>query len=148
MSRVSSLSVLCASHNMIGWYLHFRLWRCIWLYDKLFSALTYPSACLCSCVWFSPFCDDHQFIDVSKCEKPSWSTEEWWLCYVARLGWFPLLGFFLGYAPCIDLSFNLNLITVGFYTLSCIGIMACLRISFYKFLDIFKEWFYFPNLCS
>jgi len=23
------------------------------------------------------FCDDHQFIDVSRCEKDSWSTGEW-----------------------------------------------------------------------
>jgi len=29
MSRVSSLSVLCAGHNMIGWHMHFGLWGCI-----------------------------------------------------------------------------------------------------------------------
>jgi len=29
------------------------------------------------CVVFS-FCDDHQFIDVSRCEKSSWSTGKWW----------------------------------------------------------------------
>jgi len=25
------------------------------------------------------FCDDHQFIDVSRCEKYSWSKGKWWL---------------------------------------------------------------------
>jgi len=36
-----------------------------------------PFACLIvMCVDFS-FCDDHQFIDVSICEKSSWSTWEW-----------------------------------------------------------------------
>jgi len=34
---------------------------------------------------------------------------------------------------------NLDLITVGFCTLSCIDIVVCLRISFYESLDIFKE---------
>jgi len=24
-------------------------------------------------------CDDHHFIDVSRCEKYSWSTRKWWL---------------------------------------------------------------------
>jgi len=26
--------------------------------------------------------DDHQFIDVSRCEKCSWSTRRWWFCCV------------------------------------------------------------------
>jgi len=30
-----------------------------------------------SCVWFSLFFDDHQFIDVSRCGNSSWSWE-WW----------------------------------------------------------------------
>jgi len=29
MSRVLSLSVLFASHNMIGWHMHLGLWNCM-----------------------------------------------------------------------------------------------------------------------
>jgi len=37
----------------------------------------------CLLVWLSrmgffSFCDDHQFIDVSRCENSSWSTRKWW----------------------------------------------------------------------
>jgi len=32
-------------------------------------------------------CDDHQFIDVSRCEKYSWSTGRWWFrCIVVWVG--------------------------------------------------------------
>jgi len=45
------------------------------LYDKTFFTLAYPFVRLCVlCVVFS-FFDDHQFIDVGRCEKSSWSTE-------------------------------------------------------------------------
>jgi len=108
MSRVSSLSVLCASHNIIGWYLHFGLWRCIKLYDELFFALAYPSVCLLYVlhVWFSLFWDDNQFIDVSRCEKHPWSSGWWRFCRIAYLGWIPLFWAFLqGYGPCTVFSF-------------------------------------------
>jgi len=73
MSRVSSLSVLSAGHNIIGWHMHFGLWKCMWLYEEPFSTLAYPFVCMV----FSP-CDDYQFIDVSRCENSSWSTRKWW----------------------------------------------------------------------
>jgi len=48
------------------------------LYDKPFSALAYPSVVCCmSCMCDFLFCDDHQIIDVSRCEKYSWSTGKW-----------------------------------------------------------------------
>jgi len=44
-----------------------------------FSALAYPSiVCCMSCVCGFLFCDDHQFIDVSRCEEHRWSTRRWW----------------------------------------------------------------------
>jgi len=46
----------------------------------LFSTLAYPYVCLCSCVWFSSLYDDHQFIDVSRCENSSWSSRWWRFC--------------------------------------------------------------------
>jgi len=33
------------------------------------------------CVVFS-FCDEYQFIDVSRCENSSWSTGKWSLRYI------------------------------------------------------------------
>jgi len=38
------------------------------------------------CVVFS-FCDDHQFIDVNRCEKRLWSTGRWWFRCVAHMCW-------------------------------------------------------------
>jgi len=43
---VSSLSVLFASHNMIGWHIFIGRWNNMYLYDKLFYTLAYPFACL------------------------------------------------------------------------------------------------------
>jgi len=46
------------------------------LHDKtIFSTLAYPSVVCCMfgmCGFL--FCDDHQFIGVSRCEKHPWST--------------------------------------------------------------------------
>jgi len=33
------------------------------------------------------FCDDHQFIDVNRCEEHPWSTRRWWFRCVAHLDW-------------------------------------------------------------
>jgi len=41
---------------------------------------------VCSVVWFS-FCDDHQLVDVSRCEKHTWSSGWWRFRYVAYPGW-------------------------------------------------------------
>jgi len=42
------------------------------------STLAYPVACLIvMCVVFS-FCDDHQPVDLSRCENSLWSTRKWW----------------------------------------------------------------------
>jgi len=85
-----SPSVLCTSHNMIGWYIHIYLLKyesCVWLYDELFSTLAYPLFVVCSVVWFFSSCDDHQFIDVSICEKYSWSTWRWWFRFLVIWTW-------------------------------------------------------------
>jgi len=41
-----------------------------------FVALAYPSVCLLCVlyVWFFSFCDDHQLVDVSRCENYPWSS--------------------------------------------------------------------------
>jgi len=43
-----SLSVLFASHNMIGWYIFIGLWNSMDLYDKMFYTLAYPFVCCMS----------------------------------------------------------------------------------------------------
>jgi len=48
----------------------------MYLYDKLIHTLAYPFACLVACMWFFYFCDDHQFIDMSRCERYSRSTRK------------------------------------------------------------------------
>jgi len=48
------------------------------LHDKLLFALAYPFVC---CMFYGvvlSLCNDHQFIDVSRYEKYSWSTGRWW----------------------------------------------------------------------
>ena len=52
-----SLSVLFASHHMIGWGMYLWLWKCMQSYDKnVFPTLAYP-LCLfvCSICDFLPF---------------------------------------------------------------------------------------------
>jgi len=64
------------------------------LYDKPFSLCLTLFACLCVCVWFFSFCDDHQFIDMSRCENSSKSLEWWRFRCVACLGLDPLISEF------------------------------------------------------
>jgi len=46
-----------------------------------------PFACLIICMLFFYLCDDHQFIDGSRCERYSWSTVERWFCCIVYLDW-------------------------------------------------------------
>ena len=56
ISRVLSLSVLFASHHMIGWCKYLWQWRCMQLYDKTFFYSSLPFLLVCRfCVWFSLF---------------------------------------------------------------------------------------------
>jgi len=55
------------------------------IYDfmiKIFLALAYPLLVCLLCMLFFYSCDDHQFIDGSRCERYSWSTEERWFCRI------------------------------------------------------------------
>jgi len=73
---------------------HFPLW------------LTFLFVVCLACVVLS-FCNDYQFISVSRCEKSSWPTGKWWLHCIACLGWIPFAwAFLLGLRPCIALSLN------------------------------------------
>jgi len=51
MSRVMSLSVLCASHHMIGWCMYLGLWKCMQSYDKIifYSSLPFLLVCVPVC---------------------------------------------------------------------------------------------------
>jgi len=63
-----------------------------------------------SCMWFFSFCDDHQFIDVTRCERFSRSTWERWLrCLAAWVG-SRLVNFLLGPWPMYWLSFQILLL--------------------------------------
>jgi len=50
----------------------------MYLYDKMFCTLAYPFACLVALYVIFRLCDDHQFIDVSGCERYSRSTRDGW----------------------------------------------------------------------
>jgi len=76
-------------HNMLGWCMYNWLWKSVWLNDNtiFFSARAYPLLVWLLCMWFFYFCDDHQFIDVSRCERYSRSIEKGWFCCIVYLGW-------------------------------------------------------------
>ena len=51
-----SLSVLVASHHMIGWCMYLELWKCMQLYNKIIFYSSLPFLLFCMCfVWFSLF---------------------------------------------------------------------------------------------
>jgi len=51
---------------------------------KSFLALAYPFVVCCVfCMCGSLFCDDHQLVDVSRCEEHPWSIGRWWFHYLA-----------------------------------------------------------------
>jgi len=46
---------------------------------KSLLALTYPFVVCCVfCMCGYLFCDDHQLVDVSRCEEHLWSSRRWW----------------------------------------------------------------------
>jgi len=45
---------------------------------KPLLALAYPSVIVCVLLCGTLFCDDHQLVDVSRCEEHSWSIGRWW----------------------------------------------------------------------
>jgi len=53
---------------------------------NIFWALAYPSVVVCSAVWVL-FCDDHQLVDVSRCEEHPWSIGRWWFRCLVDLTW-------------------------------------------------------------
>jgi len=48
--------------------------------DEIFCALAYPTFTVLLCVLLcgTLFCDDHQLVDVSRCEEHPWATGRWW----------------------------------------------------------------------
>jgi len=74
-------------HNMLGWSVYIGLWKYIWLHDEIFLALAYHLLVWLPCMLFFYLCDDHQFIDGSRCERYSWSTGERWYRCIVYLGW-------------------------------------------------------------
>jgi len=88
-----SLVYCLRSHNMFGCYILFGCeMACDCLMNCFYSSLPYLLVWL-SCVWFFSFCDDHQFIDVSRCERFSRLIGKWWLGCLGRLDWILLSGF-------------------------------------------------------
>ena len=95
-------------HNMLGWCMKSWLWKYIRLHDKTTFGSSLPLCCFCMFYMCgSPFCDDHQLVDVSRCEEHPWSTWRWWFRYLAIWAGFYYFGLsFWGYDPCTSLSFN------------------------------------------
>jgi len=96
-----SRSVLFTSDNMIGWHIFISLWNSMYLYDKMFYTLAFPFACLVALYVVLLFSDDHQFIDVSRCEEHLRSTGKGWFHCIVYLDWTSsfYLGFSLGLWP-------------------------------------------------
>jgi len=64
--------------------LNFKLY--VQSHDKNLFTLAYPFFLfICSMCGFS-FCDNHQFIDVSRCENSPWSSGWWRFRCLVRLG--------------------------------------------------------------
>jgi len=97
------------SHNMLGCYMYIGLWKYTWLHDDNLFGSSLLFACLIACMLFFYFCDDHQFIDGSRCERKSWSTGERWIRYIVFLGWTSCAdwAFLLGQWPMCYLAFGL-----------------------------------------
>ena len=84
----SRVVVYClGGRNMLVWCMHNGLWICIWLHRWNVFGSSLPFACLIVLCVILLFCDDHKIIDVSRSERFSWSTGEWWLCCIVHLGW-------------------------------------------------------------
>jgi len=96
--------------------------------DEIFLALAYPFLVWMSCMLFFYFCDDHQFIDGSRCERYSWSTGERWFRCIVYLGWtsFSCWVFLYGYGPCTRLTFRFLYVPFKLYNLfSCVFLWHC-----------------------
>ena len=96
---------------------------------KCFSYSSLPFLLVvCSvCVVFS-FCDDHQFLDGSRCENSSWSSR-WWRLRCLTLGWiFAVQVSFRVVANVLFASWKIILNTVDPCTPFCIDIVVCLSI--------------------
>jgi len=87
---------------------------------KPLLALAYPSVIVvCSCntrcfmdvtvlLCGTLFCDDHQLVDVSRCEKHPWSTGRWWFRYLV-FGLTSAFGLFFKVMPMYALLFSILL---------------------------------------
>ena len=89
------------------------------MHDKIFLALAYPFVCCMFCGVDLSLCDDHQFIDVSRCEKYSWSTGRWWLCCIAVWAGFRFWAFLLGLWAMYCLAIGLYFRILSYFNMLC-----------------------------
>jgi len=129
MSRVESECIVLEGHNMLGWCMQYWLWKYIWLYGKTSFGSSLPFLIWMSCMLSFNFCDDHQFIDGSKCERYSWSTGERGFRCLVHLGWTwcVLLGFSLGLWPMYQFDFWFLYGPLKLYNLFSCGTVVCLE---------------------
>ena len=120
MSRV--LVYCLEGLNMHVWCMYNELWICIRLlwWNGFGSSL--PLLVWLCCMSFFYFCDDHQFIDESRCERYSRST---WkglvpLHSLPGLDFMFCWAFLQGYGPCTTLFFSTLLTMVKFLDFVCI----------------------------
>jgi len=94
---------------MLGCCMYIGLWKYTWLHDESIPDCMMKVYCLIACMLFFYFCDDHQFIDGSRCERKSWSTGERWIRCIVFLGWTSCVdwAFLLGQWPMYCLAFEL-----------------------------------------
>ena len=111
-----SLVYCLRSHNMFGWYIYCLdcVIACDCLINCFYSSLPYLFVWL-SCMWFFSFCNDHQFIDVSRYERFSRSTGKWWLRCLAVWAGSDLVDFLLGPRPMYWLFFEFPFFLLNYH---------------------------------
>jgi len=99
---------------------------------KLLLALAYPSVLLCVMLCGSLFCDDHQLVDVSRCEEHPWPTGKWWFRCLVDLTWALLFMSFARTMAHVLFMFHVVFLVTLDIVLVLFDIMVCPRISFYN----------------
>ena len=118
------------SHNMLGCCMYVGLWKYTWLHDENLFGSSLPFAHLIACMLFFYFCDDHQFIDGSICERYSWAIGERGFRCIVHLGWTRclLLGFSLGLWPMYQFDICFLYVPFKLYNLFSCGTVVCLEL--------------------
>jgi len=99
---------------------------------ELLLALAYPSTLLCVLLCGSLSCDDHQLVDVSRCEEHPWPIGRWW--FRCLVDWTSIFLFMPFARVMTHVLFDMYCVSDYFrpYTLSCLASWCALGFSFHN----------------